>query len=102
MVTASTEELVIKTALKHISEVHIRKPDEISPELKAKIEASIKLDQGGRLFKPTLNYKETLTEKVVLYFRNIKTDREILDLSRIFRDLLLDMLAIEILVFHYL
>jgi len=50
MVTASTEELGIKTALKHISEVHIKKPDEISPELKAKMEACIKLDQGTLWF----------------------------------------------------
>jgi hypothetical protein len=50
MVTASTEELVIKTALKHISEVHIKKPDEISPELKTKMKASIELDQGTSWF----------------------------------------------------
>jgi hypothetical protein len=37
MEAASTEELVIKTALKHISEVHIKKPEEISPELKSKV-----------------------------------------------------------------
>jgi hypothetical protein len=29
MVTASTEELVMETALKHISEIHIIKPGEI-------------------------------------------------------------------------
>lgn len=60
------------------------------------------MSECNPLFKFTLNYKEILTEKVVLYFRNINTDHKILDLSRIFRDLSLDILAIEILVYHYL
>jgi predicted small metal-binding protein len=51
MVTASTEELVMQTALKHISEAHIKIPDEIGPELKAKMKASIKPEQGTLWFR---------------------------------------------------
>gem|GEM_PF-6068390 len=51
MVTATDEELVMQTALKHISEVHIKKPEEISPELKAKMKASIKPEQGTLWFR---------------------------------------------------
>ena len=51
LVTATDEELVMQTALKHISEVHIKKPEEISPELKAKMKASIKLEQGTLWFR---------------------------------------------------
>ena len=50
MLTATDEELVMKTALKHISDVHIKKPEEISPELKAKMKASIKPEQGTLWF----------------------------------------------------
>jgi predicted small metal-binding protein len=46
MVAGSNEELVLQTALKHTSEVYIKKPEEISPELKAKMKASIKIEQG--------------------------------------------------------
>jgi predicted small metal-binding protein len=45
MVTATNEELLMQTALKHISEVHIKKSKEISSELKAKMKASIKPEQ---------------------------------------------------------
>jgi predicted small metal-binding protein len=51
MVTANTEELVMETALKHISKVHIKKPEEISPELKAKMMANIKVEQGSLWFR---------------------------------------------------
>jgi predicted small metal-binding protein len=51
MVTASSEELVMQTALKHISEVHIKKPEEISPELKAKMKSNIKPEQGTLWFR---------------------------------------------------
>jgi predicted small metal-binding protein len=51
LVTATDEELVMQTALKHISEVHIKKPEEISPELKAKMKASIKPEQGTLWFR---------------------------------------------------
>jgi predicted small metal-binding protein len=52
MVTAaSTEGLVMQTALKHISEFHIKKLEEISPELKAKMKASIKPEQGTLWFR---------------------------------------------------
>ena len=40
MVTASNEELVMETALKHINEIHIKKP------FKAKMKASIEPEQG--------------------------------------------------------
>jgi hypothetical protein len=51
MVTATNEELLMQTALKHISEVHIKKPKEISSELKAKMKASIKPEQGTLWFR---------------------------------------------------
>jgi hypothetical protein len=51
MVTASTEELVMQTALKHISEAHIKIPDEIGPELKVKMKAIIKPEQGTLWFR---------------------------------------------------
>jgi predicted small metal-binding protein len=51
MVTASTEELVMETALKHMSKVHIKKPEEITPELKAKMMANIKVEQGSLWFR---------------------------------------------------
>jgi predicted small metal-binding protein len=51
MVTATTEELLMETALKHISEFHIKKPQEISPELKAKMKASIEFEQGTLWFR---------------------------------------------------
>jgi predicted small metal-binding protein len=56
MVTTSTEELVMKTALKHINKVHIKKPEEISPELKAKMKASIKPEQGTLWFRKAEAY----------------------------------------------
>jgi predicted small metal-binding protein len=51
MVTASNEELLMQTALKHISEVHIKKPEEISSEFKAKMKASIRPEQGTLWFR---------------------------------------------------
>jgi predicted small metal-binding protein len=51
MVTATTEELLMETALKHISEFHIKKPQEISPELKAKMKSSIEFEQGTLWFR---------------------------------------------------
>jgi predicted small metal-binding protein len=44
LVTATTEELLMETALKHISDFHIKKPQEINPELKAKMKASIEFE----------------------------------------------------------
>ena len=41
----------MQTALKHISEFHIKKPEEISPELKVKMKASIKPEQGTLWFR---------------------------------------------------
>ncbi len=51
MVTATNEELLMQTALKHISEVHIKKPKEISSEFKAKMKASIRPEQGTLWFR---------------------------------------------------
>lgn len=51
MTASSTEGLVMQTALKHISEFHIKKPEEISPELKVKMKASIKPEQGTLWFR---------------------------------------------------
>jgi len=70
-------------------------------------------DLNATIIQDTLNYKEIPTKKRVLHFINIKIDSKkwdrlmlsqdkILDLSRIFRNLSLDILAIELLVFHYL
>ena len=47
MVTATAEELLMETALKHISEFHIKKPEGISPELKAKMKATIKPEEDS-------------------------------------------------------
>jgi hypothetical protein len=51
MVTATTEELLMQTALKHISEFHIKKPQEIGPELKAKMKASIEFELDPLSFR---------------------------------------------------
>jgi predicted small metal-binding protein len=51
MVTATTEKLLMQTALKHISEFHIKKPQEISPELKAKMKASIEFELDPLSFR---------------------------------------------------
>ena len=46
-VAATTEELPMQTALKHISEIHVKKPEEISQELKAKMKATIKPEEDS-------------------------------------------------------
>jgi predicted small metal-binding protein len=51
MVTATTEELVMETALKHISEIHIIKQEEITSEMIARMKASIRDEEGSLWFR---------------------------------------------------
>jgi predicted small metal-binding protein len=51
MVTASTEELVMETAIKHMSEVHTKKLGEITSEMKARMKASIRVEEGSLWFR---------------------------------------------------
>ena len=51
MGTATTEELVMKTALKHISVIHIINPEEITSEMIARMKASIRDEEGSLWFR---------------------------------------------------
>jgi predicted small metal-binding protein len=48
---ATTEELVMKTALKHISVIHIINPEEITSEMIARMKASIRDEEGSLWFR---------------------------------------------------
>jgi predicted small metal-binding protein len=51
MVTATAQELVMETALKHISEIHIIKPEEITSEMIARMKASIRDEEASLWFR---------------------------------------------------
>jgi predicted small metal-binding protein len=51
MVTATIEELVMETAFKHITEIHIINQEEITSEMIARMKASIRDEEGSLWFR---------------------------------------------------